>query len=161
MQDRTGRDGRAIVRRGAFRSANGAIDVADLALVTVSSEQALYPIDNVFDGQSGPGGSCWVAALPGAQIVNLRFRAPLRLEHVVVETEEHGGIRTQQIDVAVWTGEEVRLEPPPQSFRFAPYGPSFHRATFDIATAAVSRIEIRITPQPAHRIVSLTTIAFH
>jgi hypothetical protein len=57
----------------------GEKDIAALATVWVTSEDADYPIDNAFDSHRGPGGSRWVARVPGPQRLLLAFDAPQTL----------------------------------------------------------------------------------
>jgi hypothetical protein len=149
---------RSIVSRRRFAPTKGTLDLAEIACVEVTSEQSVFPIDNVFDGQSGPGGSCWVAATPGEQIVALAFRSPQDVTAIVVESEERGVSRTQRVELAFW-GEDgnEHVEGLVHTFRFAPYGPSFHRGAWAIG-ASVTRIQLRITPEPHDGPVTLTSI---
>lgn len=136
-----------------------ALDLAALARVEVSSEQSLYPIDNVFDGQSGPGGSCWVAGTPGPQRVVLTFERPVDLAEICVEGEERGETRTQTVELELWSGQEQRpVHDSARVFRFSPYGESFHRATWKVGAAAVTRLCLRVSPVPSFRRASLTSI---
>ena len=56
---------------------SGAKDIAAIATVWVTSEAADAPIDCAFDESRGPGGSRWVAAVPGEQRLTSRL-IPLR-----------------------------------------------------------------------------------
>lgn len=150
---------RAIVRTHAGSVPTDTLDVASLASVEVSSEQELYPIDNVFDGRVGQGGSCWVAASYGAQTVNLRFHAPTDIESVTIESEELGITCTQQIDVAGWSAHrEAGFESPARVLHYSPYGPSFHREVWELAERGVTHLWLRVTPAPLLRLASLTAI---
>jgi hypothetical protein len=71
-------------------------DIAALAIVWVSSETAEHPIDHVFDPQHGPGGSRWVAAEPGEQVLILAFDVAQTIHRVSLEVEESEVIRTQR-----------------------------------------------------------------
>ncbi len=145
--------------RGAGGPPKGSLDLAWLASVEISSEQTAFPIDNVFDSKRGPGGSCWVAASAGEQLVVIRFRAPQDVGRVEIECEERADTRTQQIALELECNEGVtRFGPAPQTLAFAPYGPSFHRASWKLVARAVEAIRIRITPVPATRRATLTSV---
>jgi hypothetical protein len=54
----------------------GAIDIAAVATVMVTSETPEHPVDYAFDDHRGPGGTRWIAGDPGEQTVILAFDAP-------------------------------------------------------------------------------------
>lgn len=151
---------RAIVRGHSRAVATDVIDIVELADVGVSSEQALYPIDHVFDGQSGAGGSCWVASRPGVQTIILTFRRALNVASLTLESEELAQTREQRLEIAIWSdGNDSHFQAEPRTVRFSPYGQSFHRTTWDVATRDVSRIRVQVTPQPATMFATLTTLS--
>lgn len=149
---------RAIVRRSGLAPSD-LVDLAATATVTVTSEQALYPIDNVFDAQSGPGGSCWVAEALGPQTISIEFHVAQRVSEIVVESEERAETCSQHLDVTVDAegGAPATVEPP-RLFRFSPYGPTFHRASWLVSAPRITRVHVRIVPAPADRRASLTSI---
>jgi hypothetical protein len=145
--------------RGRGDSPRGAIDVPALASIEVTSEQSLFPIDNVFDAQQGPGGSCWVAERAGEQLIVLRFHQAQDVASITIESEERGDTRTQRIVTRIaYADGTTRIEPVSQTFSFSPYGPSFHRATWELTPHAVASIRWSITPTPLVRRASLTSI---
>lgn len=150
---------RAIVRGHARAVATDILDVAALADVEVSSEQDLYPIDHVFDGQSGAGGSCWIASAPGIQTVMLHFRRAPNVATVTLESEELGDTRQQRLELAVWSdGDDSHFQAAGRTVRFSPYGPSFHRTSWDVHTRGVSRLRVQVMPEPDKRFATLTSI---
>ncbi len=154
--------GRAVVRKYAWPVPSDVVDVAAEASVAATSEQELYPVDHLFDGRSGPGGSCWVASSPGPQVIVLRFRAPRSIQTVLVESEERSESRVQRIEIVAFREREGTLETvfegAPQTFQYAPYQASFHRATWTIAATDVTELHVRVFPVPADRRASLTSI---
>ena len=76
-------------------------DIATLATVWVTSEAADHPIDHAFDSHRGPGGSRWVAGVPGPQRLLLAFDAPQTLRMLCLEVEERDVSRTQELHVAI------------------------------------------------------------
>ena len=150
---------RAIVRGHSRAVATDVIDVPALAHVEVSSEQVLYPIDHVFDGQSGAGGSCWVASALGTQTIILNFHHAANVASLTLESEELADTREQRLELSVWSdGNDSHFQAAPRTVRFAPYGQSFHSTTWDVHTRAVSRIRVQVTPQPGTRFATLTSL---
>ena len=119
-----------------------------MASVAVSSEKSLYPIDNVFDSQRGPGGSCWVAADAGEQTVLVSFDAPHAVRSVSIEVEEHESTRTQHVKVSTSrdsgkTYDELLA----RDFAFTPYGATFGEGTWVVAVDAVTNVRLQITSE--------------
>src|SRR5439155_1179463 len=79
----------------------GEINVPEVATVLVTSETADHPIDNVFDGRRGPGGSRWVAEKPGEQTLILAFDAPQMIHKITLEVEEPAVSRTQELALSL------------------------------------------------------------
>ena len=73
----------------------GEIDIAATAIVQLTSEDPAHPIEHVFDHQRGPGGSRWVAAEPGEQILILAFDTPQTIHQTVLEVEETEAFQTE------------------------------------------------------------------
>jgi hypothetical protein len=53
------------------------IDIAGCATIAYSSEDPAHPVEDLFDGRSGPGATRWMSARPDT------------LEHIVVEFDQH------------------------------------------------------------------------
>jgi hypothetical protein len=150
---------RAIVRKYGGPVPTDTVDVASTASVTVTSENELFPIDHVFDGRSGPGGSCWTAASSGEQTIDLRFRVPVDVASLVLEVEERERTCEVQLDVSLWfDGQPTPTAAPRRVLAFSPYGPSFHRESWTITERGVTHVAIRVTPLSAGRVASLTSI---
>ena len=125
----------------------GELDLVSVATVFVSSEQPRFPIDNVFDGQRGPGGSCWIAADAGEQTVTLAFAIPQAVREVNVESEEHARARTQEMELSISDdGGKTYQGLTQREFRFTPYGATFERESWDISADAVTHLRLRIAP---------------
>jgi hypothetical protein len=156
----SGASGRTIARKHGGLVPTDIVDVATLASVEVSSEEELYPVDHLFDGRNGPGGSCWMAAAAGAQVIVLRFHRPLaRLDTVVVESEERSDTRTQKIELSGWSELTQRpFEHEARELKYSPYGTSFHRATWELLESDVPHLRLRVVPDGSRDRVSLTAI---
>jgi hypothetical protein len=150
---------RLIVKRATPTGVSAGVDFVEGARVTVSSEQSLFPIDNVFDQQRGPGGSCWVAGQAGEQTVMIVLDAPTALRQIVVESEQHGGLARQAIDLAVGTGAGTEVtELGTRAFTFKPYGPSFQTERWALGPELVTRLRLRITPDGPEARACLTSV---
>jgi hypothetical protein len=125
------------------------MDLPSLASVSVSSEKQLFPIDNVFDAQRGPGGSCWVASEPGVQTVLVAFDAPQSLQSVSIEVEERGNTSTQHVAVSTSCDEGKTYDPLlDRDFRFSPYGVTFGEETWAVELTHVTHVRFQVTPGP-------------
>ncbi|AKV04069.1 hypothetical protein AKJ09_10732 [Labilithrix luteola] len=155
------REPRAIVRKYAGIVPTDTVDLVAVASVDVTSEQELFPIDHVFDGRMGPGGSCWIAETPGPQTIHLRFASASDFARLVIESEERSVTCTQRIEVACWSERRhQRAETAPRVLEYAPYGPSFHQVTWELDERAVTDVWIHVTPMPRSHLASLTSVVF-
>lgn len=139
-----------------------------MASVEVSSETSLFPIDNVFDAQRGPGGSCWVASEAGEQTVLVTFDSPQRLRSVRLEVEERTNTSTQHVKVSTSTdaGKSYN-ELTARDFTFSPYGATFGEETWPVAIEHVTHVRLQVTPGQRTRVghvdetrASLTSVVF-
>jgi hypothetical protein len=123
------------------------IDVAAVATVLVTSEDADHPIDHIFDDHPGPGGSCWVAEKPGEQEVILAFDAPQTIRRLVLEVEELELVRTQDLQLAVSSdGGRTYRELVRQEYNFSPPGTTFEREDWTFSAEGVTHLRLRIKP---------------
>ena len=142
---------RRIVRRASFPSVSSLdeIDLAAEASVLVTSETSLYPIDNVFDAQRGPGGSCWMASDPGEQTVLVKFDKPRVVRTVSIEVEERANTSTQHVEVSTSRDDGKTFEGlAPRNLTFTPYGATFAEETWLVPVDPVTHVRLRITPGP-------------
>jgi hypothetical protein len=151
---------RAIARKHEGPVPTDVIDVSAIASVQVTSEQELYPVDHLFDGRNGPGGSCWMAETHGAQAIILRFRSPLSLlGTVIVESEERSDTRSQTIELTGWSELTQRpFDGVARTLDYSPYGSSFHRVTWEVAERDVTHLRIRVSPAKRSDRATLTAI---
>src|SRR5947209_746729 len=126
------------------------IDVAAVATVIVTSEEAEHPIDHVFDSRRGPGGSRWAAGEPGEQEVVLAFDTPQSLSHISLEVEERGVERRQELWLEVsCDGGRTYREVLRQEYNFSPPGTTFEREDWAVRAEGVTRLRVRIKPDMA------------
>jgi len=125
----------------------GALDIPALATVLVTSETADAPIDNVFDLSRGPGGSRWLAAVPGEQRLILAFDTAQPLQQITLEVEEHEVSRTQELQLSVSVdGGQTYQELLRQEYTFSPPGTTFEREAWTVNVTGVTHLQLWIKP---------------
>jgi hypothetical protein len=131
----------------ATNAAFGALDVAKLAHVFVTSEDPAHPIDHAFDGHGGPGATAWVAAQAGAQSITVAFDEPQNVRAIALEIEEPALPRTQELELSIaLAGSDTFQVLVRQEYTFSPPGTSFERETWTVAQRGISRVRIAIRP---------------
>jgi len=142
-------------------SGSRGVDISDLATVLVTSETPTFPVENVFDDRRGPGGSRWVAAEPGEQILTIAFDAPQTIQRVVLEIEEQEVERTQELQLSVsenggQTYDELRR----QEYTFSPSGATFEREEWSLPAREVTHVRLWIKPDKGNRfcLATLTSL---
>jgi hypothetical protein len=139
----------------------GEIQIADVATVQVTSEQADHPIDHAFDQSRGPGGSRWVADAPGEQSVILVFDRPQIIRQIGLEVEERAVSRTQELAVSVSSdGGRTYRELVRQEFNFSPPDTSFERELWSVSAGAVTHLRLQIKPDKGGRVGRATLTSF-
>jgi hypothetical protein len=135
-------------------------DIAALATVLVTSETADHPIDNVFDPRCGPGGSRWVAAAPGEQILILAFDAAQTIRRVSLEVEELEVSRTQELELSVsCDGGQTYRELRRQEYTFSPPRTTFEREDWAVTAEKVTHLRLRIKPDKGGKPCRATLIS--
>jgi hypothetical protein len=148
-----------VIPRRPVESASfeGDIPVAQVATVQVSSEQAIHPIDNVFDNRRGPGGSCWIADGPGEQTLILVFDSPQTIRKVSLEVEELSVSRTQELSASVSSdGGRTYRKLVRQEFTFSPPSTSFEREVWSVEAEGVTHLRLDIKPDKGGRVGQAT-----
>lgn len=134
-------------RPATLASQPGEIDIAACATVLVTSETAEHPINHVFDTQRGPGGTRWVAAEPGEQVLILAFDTAQTIRRVSLEIEELEVSRTQELELSVSSdGGQTYRELRRQEYTFSPPGTTFEQEDWSITAEGVTHLRLRITP---------------
>ena len=135
-------------------------DIAAIATVLITSEDASHPIDCVFDGQRGPGASRWIATESGEQTLILAFDSPETIRKVAVEVEEPDIHRTQEMDVAIsHDGGRTYRELVRQEYNFSPPGTTLQHEEWAINAEAVSHLRLRIKPDKGGKACRATLTA--
>jgi len=123
------------------------LDIPSLASVLVTSESSEHPVDHLFDGRDGPGGTRWVASKEGEQTLILVFDTPQTICEVTLEAEEPFVSRTQVTTLALSKdGGQSYREVLRQEFNFSAPGTTFEREVWSVP--AVGLTNLRVTVQP-------------
>jgi len=126
---------------------SGAKEIAAIATVWVTSEAADAPIDQAFDESRGPGGSRWVAAVPGEQRLILAFDTPQTIRTISLEVEESDVSRTQVLHLSVsCDGGQIYQELRRQEFAFSPPSTTFEHEEWAVTVEGVTHLQLVITP---------------
>jgi hypothetical protein len=119
------------------------LSLATFRAVSVSSEDAEYPIEDALRGM----GRGWRASTPGVQRLGLQFVAPTVIRLIRIVCEERSRPRTQELALdwlpasGATTQNVVR-----QQFMFAPPGTSVETEEYATDLPSVIRLELTIVP---------------
>jgi len=120
------------------------LDVAELAEVEITSEDAAHPIESALL----PGGtSGWRAAGPGKQTIRLLFSHPQRLRRIWLNFTEARMERTQEY-LLRWSadGGQSFQEIVRQQWNFSPQGATSQTQDYRVELPAVTVLELSIIP---------------
>ncbi len=148
--------------QAAQAKSSSTVDVETAAHVAVTSEDAAHPIEHAFDGRGGPGSTEWIAGAPGDQTITVSFDSPEALRAVVLEIEETREGRTQQVELAVATGDGPLAFVLRQEFTFSPSGATLGREHWAIDRKDVRQVRLVIRPDKGggSSRARVTTLAF-
>ncbi len=134
------------------------LDLAQIASVEISSEDAQHPFENALQGGSGGG---WRAADPGAQVIRLNFDQPQSIRRIRLEFREDRVQRSQEFAVFATSATSKRREVVRQQWTFSPGGSAIEVEDYSVDLAAVSTLELEIDPgrHDKQAIASLDSIA--
>lgn len=121
------------------------LDLAALATVEVTSEQAEYPIESVF----APEPSEWRAEHPGEQRIRLIFDEPTRIRSIQVGFVDTRHERTQEFTLSYTADQEPR-EIVRQQWTFSPGGCHSEFEDYQVELSSVRTLELRIQPDLQH-----------
>jgi hypothetical protein len=123
----------------------GWLDLAKLARVELSSEDAAYPIEAALQAGSGPG---WRAAEPGEQFIRLLFDDPIRIRRIELRIIEEERPRTQEfvLRFSQDQGKSYR-EIVRQQYNFHPPGAATEQEEYSVDLPGVTALELTIKPE--------------
>ena len=141
----------AAARLAAHTPANS-IDIIRSAELIATSESENFPLDNIFDGSTGPGSSQWVAGSTGPQTLLFKFDAPQHITGIIYEIEETEVARTQEtcFEASSDSGAHFR-EILRQEYNFSPTGATFQREELNVDLPGITDLKMTIRPDKGNR----------
>ncbi len=121
------------------------LDLARLAQVEITSEEAEFPIESALIPGGGTG---WRAAESGKQTIRLKFDEPQKIRRIHVQFREpSGGERTQEF-VLSWSaaGAQQAREIVRQQYNFSPPDAISQSEDYDVNLDNVAALELVIVP---------------
>jgi hypothetical protein len=120
------------------------IDLASMARVEVTSEDASFPIESALLTEKGPG---WRASRPGEQTIRLLFDEPQRLKLIKLHFIEVERARTQEYLLRWSRGEGLPYQDiVRQQYNFSPPDTIEERELFTVDIDRVMILELSIVP---------------
>jgi hypothetical protein len=120
------------------------LDLARLAQVEITSEDAEHPVESALIGDGGPG---WLAGETGEQTIRLLFDEPQALRQIHLVFEEEKRERTHEF-VLRWSGDggHSYREILRQQYTFSPPGATREIEDYVVNLQGVTVLELRIVP---------------
>jgi hypothetical protein len=124
------------------------IDIAGCATIAYSSEDPAHPVDDLFDGRSGPGATRWMSARPDTlEHIVVEFDQPQTISRLVYGVEEAVRERTQEIRVEVSEdGGRTYRQILVQEYTFSPRGATYQREEQRFSLPRVTHLRLTIVP---------------
>jgi hypothetical protein len=129
-------------------SSGAELDVTAGATIAYSSDQPEHQVDNLFDGQDGPGGTYWESARENTtETLLIEFDWAQNISRLIFEVEERQLERTQELrlEVSCDGGSSFRTLLV-QEFVFSPRGATFQREDVRLGVQGVSHLRLIIVP---------------
>jgi hypothetical protein len=132
------------------------MDLGEIATVEVTSEDAGFPIESVFNASGGPG---WRASQKGEQQIRLIFDEALAVHRIQLHFLEPTRDRLQEFTVR-WSSADggQPKEIVRQQWNFSPAGSTSELEDYEVNLDDVSALELVIRPDLTHN-EALATLA--
>ena len=126
-----------------LRSAATWLDLRDLAIVEITSEDIDHPIESALIPDRGPG---WQAAQLGKQTIRLVFDEPISIGRILLRFDEREHGRTQEF-VLRWLSQSQSLrEIVRQQYTFSPPDTNQEIEDYSVKLSGVIALELQIVP---------------
>ena len=122
-------------------TADGWLDIQEIASAEISSEDPLHPFENALQGEGG-----WRAADPGPQVIRLNFDAPQSIRRIRVEFREEHRERAQEFALFATSAANQRREIVRQQWTFSPGGSATEVEDYSVDLPAILSLELEIDP---------------
>ena len=134
------------------------LDIEDLASVEISSEDPAYRFESALRGSDGKG---WRAAVPGPQLIRLKFDKPATIRRIRLEFREKECERSQEFRLSAVSTSGQKREIARQQWNFSPNGSTTEIEDYAAYLPDTAGVELEIDPGRHDRkaIASLQSIA--
>jgi len=129
-------------------SSSAELDITAGATIAYSSEDPAHPVDNMFDGQNGSGGTYWESMRENTtETLLIEFDRPQNISRLIFEAEERHLERTQEVRLEVSCDGGITFRALlVQEFVFSPRGATFQREDVRRDVTDVSHLRLVIVP---------------
>jgi hypothetical protein len=119
------------------------LDIAQIASVEISSEDAQHPFENALQGGKGGG---WKAADPGPQVIRLNFDHPQTIRRIRLEFREQTRERSQEFALFASSAAFQKREVVRQQWTFSSGNSATEIEDYSVDLAGVLSLELEIDP---------------
>jgi hypothetical protein len=124
-------------------SSDQGLDIAQIASVEITSEDAQHPFENALQGGKGGG---WKAADPGPQVIRLTFDHPQSIRRIRLEFREQTRERSQEFALFASSAAFQKREVVRQQWTFSPGNSAIEIEDYSVDLAGVLSLELEIDP---------------
>ena len=124
-------------------SSGQGLDIAQIASVEISSEDAQHPFENALQGGKEGG---WRAADPGPQVIRLNFDHPQSIRRIRLEFREQTRERSQEFALFASSAAFQKREVIRQQWTFSPGNSAIEVEDYSVDLAGVLSLELEIDP---------------
>jgi hypothetical protein len=124
-------------------SSDQGLDIAQIASVEISSEDAQHPFENALQGGKVGG---WKAADPGPQVIRLTFDHPQSIRRIRLEFREQTRERSQEFALFASSAAFQKREIVRQQWTFSPGGSAIEVEDYSVDLTDVLSLELEIDP---------------
>jgi hypothetical protein len=134
------------------------LDIEDLAALEISSEDPAHPFEDALRGGLGEG---WRSAVPGPQIIRLRFDKPAVIRRIRLEFREAVRERAQEFRLSATSIDGQKREIARQQWNFSPGGSTVEIEDYEVHLPGVAMVQLEIDPgrHDVHAVATLRSIA--
>ena len=119
------------------------LNLRDLAIAEITSEDVDHPIESALIPGRGPG---WRAAKPGKQTIRLVLDEPMSIERILLRFEERERGRTQEFALRCVSQGLSHREIVRQQYVFSPPATIQELEDYSVKLSGVIALELQIVP---------------
>jgi hypothetical protein len=129
-------------------SSSAELNLTAGATIGYSSEEPAHPVDSMFDGRDGRGGTYWESAQDNtSETLLIEFDQPQNISRLIFEAEERQLERTQEVRLEVSCDGGISFRQLlVQEFVFSPSGATFQREDLRVGVQGATLLRLIIVP---------------